>query len=242
MSSDRKSAIWIGVLYLMATAFPAASAVPWGTLTDGEGVLVNAASHKGVLITWALLVLVMACAVAGIASMFYPILARVADSGVSKGLALWYVGTRITEGALYFVTVAATMAFLPLSRELAAAGPTADAHFQTDGVVAQWTSDLAMTLGQTIFALGCVLLYYLLWECGLVPRWLSLWGLVGAPLFLVASLSFLWTGEPNSTLATLLFAPIFLQEMVMAVWLIVKGFDAGALASHTEARELAQVG
>ena len=38
-------------------------------------------------------------------------------------------------------------------------------------------------------------------------------------------------GDPNSTLANILFVPLALQEMVLAVWLIVKGFDAAALAS-----------
>ena len=46
MSSDRKSAIWIGVLYIMATVFPASSILPWNALDDGEGILVNAATHK----------------------------------------------------------------------------------------------------------------------------------------------------------------------------------------------------
>jgi hypothetical protein len=240
MRADRKSAIWIGVLYIVATVFPASSAVPWSTLTDGEGVLANAASHQGALIAWALLVLAMAMAVAGIAVMFYPILMRVADTSVEKGLALWYVGTRITEGTVFFVTVLAGLTFLPLSREFAAAGSPADSHFQTDGVLLQWTSDLTLVLGQSVFALGALMLYYLLFAAGLVPRWLSLWGLVAAPLFLVASLSFLWTGESNSTVVNLLMAPILLQEMVMAVWLIVKGFEAAAFAPHVEPAELAE--
>ena len=146
------------------------------------------------------------------------------------------MGTRITEGGIYVVAVLATLAFLPLSREFAAAGAPDASHFQTGGIVLQSTSDLALALGQSVFAIGAVMLYYLLFQSRLVPRWLSLWGLVGAPLFLVASLSFLWTGDPNSTLATMLFVPIVLQEMVMAVWLIVKGFDPAALASGPATR------
>jgi len=73
----------------------------------------------------------------------------------------------------------------------------------------------------------------------LVPRRLSLWGLVAAPLFLIASLSLLWTGDPNSTLANACFAPMALQEMVLAVWLIVKGFDAAALDSRSTIAKVA---
>ncbi len=239
MSSERKSAIWVGVLWIMATVFPASSILPWSALDDGEGILANAATHKSQLITWALLNLVGAVAAAGVAFMFYPILNRAADTSVKKGLALWYVGTRITESGIYLVAVLATWAFLPLSREFAAAGAPDASHFQTSGIVLQSTSDLALTLAQSVFAIGAVMLYYLLFQSRLVPRWLSLWGIVAAPLFLIASLSLLWTGDPNSTLANILFVPLALQEMVLAVWLIVKGFDAAALASGSAMPEVA---
>jgi hypothetical protein len=57
-SSDRKSAIWVGVLWIMATVFPVASISSWIALDDGDGILANAATHKSQLITWALLNLV----------------------------------------------------------------------------------------------------------------------------------------------------------------------------------------
>ena len=89
MSSERKSAIWVGVLWIMATVFPASSALPWSALDDARGLLANAATHKSQLIAWALLNLVGAVAAAGVALMLYPILNRVADTSVKKGLALW---------------------------------------------------------------------------------------------------------------------------------------------------------
>jgi hypothetical protein len=238
-TTARKSAIWVGVLWIMATVFPASSIVAWSALDDGEGILANAATDKSQLITWALLNLAGAVAAAGVAFMFYPILNRVADTSVKKGLALWYVGTRITEGGMYLVAVLATWAFLPLSREFAAAGAPDASHFQTSGIVLQTTQDLALALAQSVFAIGAVMLYYLLFQSRLVPRWLSLWGLVASPLFLIASLSLLWTGDPNSSLANILFVPLGVQEMVLAVWLIVKGFDADALASESARAEVA---
>jgi len=238
MSSARKSAIWVGVLWLMATVFPVLSILPWSALDDGEGILANAATHKSQLITWALLNLVGAVAAAGVAFMLYPILNRVADTSVRKGLALWYVGTRITESGIYVVAVLATWSFLPLSREFAATGAPDASHFQTSGIMLQTTQDLALALAQSVFAIGAAMLYYLLFQARLVPRWLSLWGLVAAPLFLIASLSLLWTGDPNSALANTFFAPLALQEMVLAVWLIVKGFDAAALASGSAMAEV----
>ena len=103
MSAERKTAIWVGVLWIAATVFPAASYAPWSALDDGDGVLANAATHKSQLITWTLLNLVEVVAVAGVAFMLYPILIRVADTSVKQGLALWYVTLALffTASALY---------------------------------------------------------------------------------------------------------------------------------------------
>lgn len=228
MSSDRKIAIWVGVLYIVATVAPVSTLGPWGKLADGPGILANAATNEGQLIMVALLNLVMAVAVAGVAFMLYPVLKRVADTGVKQGLALWYVGTRATEGATFLVAVLATLAFMPLSQEFIAAGAPDASHFQTSAAVLQSTVDVAYGLGQTVFAVGAGMLYYLLFRSRIIPQWLSLWGLVASPLFVVASLSLLWTGDPNSTLSTVLYVPMAVQEMVMAVWLIAKGFNFAA--------------
>lgn len=82
-------------------------------------------------------------------------------------------------------------------------------------------------------------MYTLLLRSRLVPQWLSWWGLVAAPVFVIASLSLLWTDNPNSALANICFAPMGLQEMVLAVWLIVKGFDGAALVDRPPAAERA---
>jgi hypothetical protein len=103
-------------------------------------------------------------------------------------------------------------------------------YFEATAAVIQSTVDVAYALGQAVFAIGAAMLYYLLFVSKIVPRWLSLWGLIASPLFLVASLSLLWTGDPNSTLSTVLYAPMAIQEMVLAIWLIIKGFDSAALS------------
>jgi Domain of unknown function (DUF4386) len=220
----RRSAIWVGILYIIATVAPVASFGAWGTLTKGAGILTKAAGNENQLIIFVLLNLAMAIAVAGVAFMMYPILRRSAKTTVEEGLAHWYVGTRVTEGALSIVALLAVLAFLPLSRDFTTAGTPAGSYFQTGGAALQSTMDLAFALAGTVFAIGAAMLYYLLYRSKLVPRWLSGWGLAAAPLFVVASLSLIWTADPNSTLSTVLYAPMGLQEMVLAVFLIARGF------------------
>lgn len=78
--------------------------------------------------------------------------------------------------------------------------------------------------------IGALLYYYVLYTSRLVPRWLSGWGLVGAALLVVSTvMAGLAQDFGFTTVNTVLNIPIGLQEMVLAVWLIVKGFDPAAL-------------
>ena len=117
MNSERNTAIWVGVIYITATAGGALSVVFSGPLLEKPLNLANVAAQENQVLLTAFFELVMAVAVAGIAFMIYPILKKDADSENKKGLALWYVGTRITEGALFFVGVLCVLSVLKLSQD-----------------------------------------------------------------------------------------------------------------------------
>ena len=76
------------------------------------------------------------------------------------------------------------------------------------------------------FVLGALMFYVLLYQSRLVPRWLSVWGLVGAALYIVPPL-----GSMFGLSLVFFMAPLALQEMVMAVWLIAKGFNPSVVES-----------
>jgi hypothetical protein len=77
------------------------------------------------------------------------------------------------------------------------------------------------------------LMYYLVfYRSRLIPRWLSGWGIVAVAMGFTASILVVFqVVEPMTTPQIVLNLPIFLQEMVLAVWLIAKGFDPSAIAS-----------
>jgi hypothetical protein len=231
MNPNKKTARIVGVLYIVATVAGVLSVVSLGSLLDGPDVLINVAANEKQVILVAFLELIMAVAVAGVAFMIYPILKQSTDTKNKEGLALWYVGTRITEGALFFVGIIGLLSLLTLSQEFVKAGALDASYFQTVGTALLAARDLAYMLGQTIFCVGALMLYYLLYQSRRIPRWLSVWGFIGAPLMLAAGFLLLVDGDPNSTLSTVLYAPLALQEMVFAVWLIVKGFNSSAIDS-----------
>jgi hypothetical protein len=75
------------------------------------------------------------------------------------------------------------------------------------------------------------MLNYILYRSKLIPRWISGWGLIGATLYLASGFLPLFGHGTRSTIYNLMEAPLGLQEMVLAVWLIVKGFNPSAIAS-----------
>ena len=92
-----------------------------------------------------------------------------------------------------------------------------------------------------VFCLGALIFYYLLYQTKLIPRWLSGWGLIAIIPYLAAGLLVLFGFfGPLSTSEIVLEFPLALQEMVMAVWLIVKGFNPSALASGVCHRRINQ--
>jgi len=167
----------------------------------------------------------MAVAVAGVAFMIYPILKQDADTPGKHGLALWYVGTRITEGTLFLVGILGLLSLFALSEEAARVGGSQAVQYQAAASVLKTVSDYAVVLGQSVFCVGAVILYSLLYVSRCIPRWLSVWGLIGAPLMFAAGFSLVVTGDPNSIVSSIMYAPLALQEMVLAVWLLARGFN-----------------
>ena len=80
-------------------------------------------------------------------------------------------------------------------------------------------------LDAAVFSIGALVLNTAFLRSRLVPRWLSLWGLAGATAYLTAGLLVMYGLEPLSTPQVVLEAPLGLQEIALALWLIVKGFD-----------------
>jgi len=99
-------------------------------------------------------------------------------------------------------------------------------YFQTSGALLLALKEWVSIPEQFPYGLGALFLNYVFYHSELVPRWLSVWGLVGSILIIAMGLSRLF-GRPQVLLAI----PIVLNELVLAVWLIVIGFDSFAIAS-----------
>jgi hypothetical protein len=121
---------------------------------------------------------------------------------------------------------------LTISQEFVKAGAPDASYFQTLGTlllaVREWGGGVCSTI---VFSLSALMLNYILYRSKLIPRWLSGWGFFGAILYLASGFLPLFGYGTNSTIYNLMEGLLFVQEMVLAVWLIVKGFNPSAVAT-----------
>lgn len=213
MMSARRAARVAGVLYIVGTVAGVLSRVSSSSVTGAADPLNEAAKHSGATVTTALLVLVMGMSLAFIPVVLFPVLRRIDET-----LAIGYLIVRgAIETTCYVVIAVGWLLLAPLHGVVAAGPGTASADL-TDVL----TADGVLTL---VFCLGAAMFYVLLYRSGIVPRWIAGWGLAAIPPYLAADLLGMYGAVGiDSTAQGLLFAPLAIQEMVLAIWLIARGF------------------
>jgi hypothetical protein len=226
MNDDRKTAIIVGVLFIIGTVAGILSVVFSTSILDGPDFLIKVSANENQFMIAALFVLTMGLALALVPVMLFPIFKK-----YNEAIALGYVVFRgALETVTYIAMVITWLFLLILSQEYVKAGAPDASYFQTLGTLLLKGNELISTVLIIVFSLGALMLYYLFYRSKLIPRWISVWGFIAILLHLVTGFLILFhLMSPFSTINTIMNLPIFLQEMVMAVWLIVKGFDSPAV-------------
>ena len=230
MGTDRKIAVVAGVLFIIATLADVISRAVFLTpILSVPDYLTKISTNETQVLTGALFLFIGAAAASAIAIALYPVLRK-----HNEGLALGSVGFRLIEGALYIGIVVCLLLLVTLSQESANAGSAASSAYQVQAALLMAARDSLGEVAVLAFGLGALMYYWVFYQSRLVPRWLSAWGLAAIALVMVSGvLVMLRLTEPMSTTQIVLALPIFLQEMVLAVWLIAKGFNPSAIAPES---------
>jgi Gpi18-like mannosyltransferase len=225
MNAYRRTATIVGLLYIIGTVAGVLSKIVTAGLLDGPDYLGALATHASRAQWGALLTLVMGVALAMVPALMFPIMRR-----QNEVLAVGYV---IFRGALETLTyVGVAMCWLLLAvdaRQYVDAGVDVAAQFSGIGRLLAKAMDPTIAIQDIVVSVGALMFYVLLYRAGLVPRWLSGWGIVGVIGYLTAGLIALFSAQ-----LVILLMPLAVQEMVMAAWLIVKGFNPGAPAPERD--------
>ncbi|PYI50889.1 DUF4386 domain-containing protein [Paenibacillus flagellatus] len=217
-NSGRRSAVIAGVLLIAGFVTGIGSVVP---VIDGADYLVEASANGSQVLIGAFFQLLMVAAYAGIPILLYPILRK-----HNQGLALGSVAFGIIAGVFIIIGVIVLLLLLTLSQEFAKGGAPNISYFQVLGGLLREGRDLVNHVATTLsFVWAMFLFNRIFYQARLVPRWLSVWGLLGSALSIAASLLFMIRFIGLDAAYMMLNIPIAFQQLVLAIWLIGKGFN-----------------
>ena len=227
MNSSKRTARIVGALFLTAMVASLAGGIWLESILSAPDYLAAGSAKETQVIVGVLLELINCAAVVGIAVVLYPIFKR-----HSEALALGYVGIRILEAAILMAAALSPLLLVTLSQEYLAAGAADAAYFETLGTLLMAArAHLASLFTPLFFGLAALILYYLLYRMQLVPRFISVWGFIAVASLLAWNLVEAFGMHIS---AGLVFAlPMMLNEILLGIWLIVKGFDSSAIASES---------
>jgi hypothetical protein len=219
MDSSRKIALTAGVLYML-TFVSIPTLALYGQVKAANYII--GAGPDTAAIIGGILEIIVALAGIGTAVVLFPVLKR-QDEGLSLGL----VASRTLEASTIFLGVAFLLSVVTLRQ----AGAGADALVTGRTLVTLY--DRIFLLGQSFMpAINDLILGFLLYKSRLVPRALSVIGLVGGPVLIAGYLAVLFgLIAQRAPLAALSALPVFVFEFSLGIWLIVKGFNPSAIAS-----------
>jgi hypothetical protein len=233
MNTYRMNSVMAGVLYFLGTVFGVLSAVIGGEVLSslntgkplvGVDMLGLVVANSSRITGGAFLILMMAISLVAMTIFLYPIFRK-----DSEELALGMVLFRgALEGTGYLVSTFGFLALVVLGNEYIVTG-AGSTLLQSMGNVLYQFQDRIAPVNSIIFLIGTTCLYLSFYRTRLIPRWLSVWGLIGVVLYMTyALLHFFHMDNGIGFYLQMVLAP---QEMVMAVWLIVKGFNSSAIAA-----------
>lgn len=221
MDPARKTSIATGTLFAIATIAALVAAALQPALTGADYLPEAARQHQRLGLA-AVSYLIAAGTSAGIAIALYPLL-----KPVNAGLALASVVFRAIEGVFYAVAVVGLLSVPPLARQFATASAQERPAIRALADSLLNLRDHSTLVGVIAFSAGALMYYGLLYRSRLIPRWLAGWGALAALLMLTACFLAIFDDQPV-TGYTFLILPIAVQEMVLAVWLLVRGFQPAA--------------
>lgn len=216
--SSRKSTVMVGLLFIVGLVAGICSVVP---VIDGADYLVNASTNESQVLIGAFSQLLMAVAYVGIPILLYPILSK-----RHKGLALGSVACGIIAGVFIMIGVIILLLLLTVSQEFATVDALNVSYFHTLGELLRDGRDLVNHVATTLaFVLAMFLFTCIFVQTKIVPRWLSFSGLIGSTLSILASLLFMIRFIGLDATYMVLNVPIAVQQLILAIWLIMKGFN-----------------
>ena len=237
MKTYRLNAVMAGALYFLGTVFGIVGGLVGGEVftsiisakpLEGVDMLGLVAADASQITVGAFFTLMMGISLVAMTIFLYPIFRKDSEE-LALGMLLF---RGALEGAWYFATTITFLALVVLGDEYVATGADS-AALQSMGNVLYLFQDRMAPVGALMFITGAICLYISFYRTRLIPRWLSVWGLIGVVLNVAyALLHFFHMDHGIGFWLQMVLAP---QETVMGLWLVIAGFNKDAVKKLDEA-------
>jgi len=214
----------VGVLFIIGTMAGILSVIVVTPIINASDYLIKISENKNMVILGVLLVLTMGISLSMMVVVLYPVIKK-----YNEALALGAVIFRgVLELVSYLGIAVSWLLLITLSQEFVSSGIPTASNFPLMGtMLLDGGLQIGSTgLGAVFFSVGAFIIYYIFYKTKLIPRWLSIWGLIGGVLYIANPILIMFGFDFG-----FLVIPLAVQEMIMAVWLIVKGFNSFAFDS-----------
>jgi hypothetical protein len=221
MSPARKLALLGGVFFIITFVASIAGLILYGPLLHHTDYIVGAGTDTRISMG-AFCEIILCIANIGSAVVLFPVLKH-----QSEPIALGYVASRTVESTIIAVGIVSVLAVVTLRKDLAGVAGLDSGALVIAGRSLVAVHDWTFLLGPAVLAgLGNgLMLGYLMFKSGLVPRGMAMLGLIGGPLVLIAATATLFgVFDQTSTWSSVLTIPEFIWELSLGIYLTVKGF------------------
>ncbi|TCZ78175.1 DUF4386 domain-containing protein [Paenibacillus albiflavus] len=219
----------VGVLFILAAVTSIIGGlILYKPILNDPDYLIQGSAHANEVVLGAIMELILVVSAVGTATTMFPFLRK-----YNETIALWHVCFRFMEAVVITVGVISVLSLLALSQDYVAAGSPDIASYQVSGKLLKAVHDYTFLLGPNLFlGINTMMYSYIFYKSKLVPRFIPVLGLTGSALILLAAmLEMFGVIEQVSTWGAILALPIFANEMILAVWLITKGFNVSGINS-----------
>lgn len=220
MDWTRRIALLVGALFIIDLVVNAIGSTLIEGLLVGDDYLTTLSANQDRVMTGVLLETVCAISLLAIGILMYPVLKT-----VNGTVALGYLSIRIVETVIAVSFVVSHLMLFALGQDYVAEGAPDGSFHRTLGVLLIDGHDFSYQVYLIFYGLGSLLLFGALLQSRLVPRPISVWGLIGVVVALTGLIAEMYGSSVGMEVYAM---PLGLCQVSLAIWMIVKGFRQSA--------------
>ena len=217
MNTHRTAARIFGVLFLISFLAYGTGTAVIQSIVSGPDILSNVYASTTLIIVAAILMGVVHTAT----NIGLPVVLRPVLKPRHETLYFGYLSAAIVATVSLLIGVIFLLILIPLSDAFMKSGSAVAGQAETMAILLREANYYSYNIGMVIWSLGGLMFCSILYRCKLIPRLMSVWGIVGYTVFLSGCILAIF-GLDFGLVHT---APGALFEVVLSVWLIVKGFN-----------------